>query len=208
MMKKILFLFALILCALNGMAQETTKDTLYVVKDGQVVGSYIVGEDVDWLTFKAQEVNPGTNFVKYGTTQRDLKSAVVKAQDGIYYLYLSPEEGLTTVNEMLNADHLAVALTSDLLDKEFKLSELDEDGDSYYYVYYIAEDLDDYIGATSYDWSDLYSDGTMKISKTDDNLDFSFHWTGADGTDDFSGAYNGAYAFVEEPLLLHRGRQS
>lgn len=198
MMKKILFLFALVLCALNGMAQEATKDTLYVVKDGQVVGSYIVGEDVDWLTFKAQEVNPSTNFVKYGTTQRDLKSAVVKVQDGIYYLYISPEEGLTTVNEMLNADHLAVALTGDLLDKEFKLSELDEDGDSYYYVYYIAEDMDDYVGATSYDWNDLYSDGTMKISKTDDNLDFSFHWTGADGTDDFSGAYNGAYTFVEE----------
>lgn len=198
MMKKILFLFALVLCALNGMAQETAKDTLYVVKDGQVVGSYIVGEDVDWLTFKAQEVNPSTNFVKYGTTQRDLKSAVVKVQDGIYYLYISPEEGLTTVNEMLNADHLAVALTGDLLDKEFKLSELDEDGDSYYYVYYIAEDMDDYVGATSYDWNDLYSDGTMKISKTDDNLDFSFHWTGADGTDDFSGAYNGAYTFVEE----------
>lgn len=198
MMKKILFLFALVLCALNGMAQETAKDTLYVVKDGQVVGSYIVGEDVDWLTFKAQEVNPGTNFVKYGTTQRDLKSAVVKVQDGIYYLYISPEEGLTTVNEMLNADHLAVALTGDLLDKEFKLSELDEDCDSYYYVYYIAEDMDDYVGATSYDWNDLYSDGTMKISKTDDNLNFSFHWTGADGTDDFSGAYNGAYTFVEE----------
>lgn len=198
MMKKILFLFALVLCALNGMAQETAKDTLYVVKDGQVVGSYIVGEDVDWLTFKAQEVNPRTNFVKYGTTQRDLKSAVVKVQDGIYYLYISPEEGLTTVNEMLNTDHLAVALTGDLLDKEFKLSELDEDGDSYYYVYYIAEDMDDYVGATFDDWNDLYSDGTMKISKTDDHLDFSFHWTGADGTDDFSGAYNGAYTFVEE----------
>ncbi len=198
MMKKILFLFALILCALNGMAQEAAKDTLYVVKDGQVVGSYIVGEDVDWLTFKAQEVNPSANFVKYGTTQHDLKSAVMKVQDGVYYLYLSPEEGLTTVSEMLNADHLAVALTSDLLDKEFKLSELDEDGDSYYYVYYIAEDLDDYIGATSYDWSDLYSDGTVKINMTDDNLDFSFNWTGADGTDDFSGAYNGAYTFVKE----------
>ncbi len=198
MMKKILFLLALVLCALNGMAQEATKDTLYVVKDGRVVGSYIVGEDVDCLSFKAPDVNPGTNFVKYGTTQHDLKSAVVKLQDGYYYLYLSPEEGLTTVNEMLNADHIAAVFTSDLLDKEFKLSELDEDGDSYYYLYYIAESLDDPIGASFDDWSDLYSDGTVKVSKTDDNLNLTFNWTGTDGTDNFSGAYNGAYTFVQE----------
>lgn len=198
MMKKILLLFALVLCALNGMAQDTAKDTLYVVKDGKVVGSYIVGEDVDWLSFKAPEVTPSSNFVKYGTTECPLKSAVMKTQDGYYYLYLSPEEGVTTVSEMLNVDHLAMALTPDLLGKEFKLSELDEDGDSYYYIYYIAETLDDYVGASFDDWSDLYSDGTVKVVKGDDQLEVAFDWTGADGTDNFSGAYTGAYTFVQE----------
>ncbi len=199
MMKKILFLFALILCAINGVAQDAAKDTLYVVKDGKVVGTYVVGEDVDWLTFKNPSVNPGSNFVKFGSTEYALKSAVIKNQGGIYYLYISPTEGLTTISEMLNADHLMLALTPDLLGKEFKLSELDEDGDSYYYVYYVAESLDDPIGASFDDWSDLYKDGTVKVATGDDQmLNVAFDWTGKDGTDDFSGAYSGAYTFIEE----------
>lgn len=198
MMKKILFLLALIVCAINGMAQDAAKDTLYVVKDGKVVGSYIVGEDVDWLTFKAPDVNPGYNFVKFGESEYALKSAVIKKQGNYYLLYISPSEGLTTISEMLNADHLMLTVTPDLLGKEFNLSELDEDGDSYYYVYYVAESMEDPVGASFDDWSELYKDGTVKVVMNDNLLNLAFNWTGKDGTDDFSGAYSGAYTFIEE----------
>ena len=198
MMKKILFLLALIVCAINGMAQDAAKDTLYVVKDGKVVGSYIVGEDVDWLTFKAPDVNPGYNFVKFGESEYALKSAVIKKQGNYYLLYISPSEGLTTISEMLNADHLMLTVTPDLLGKEFNLSELDEDGDSYYYVYYVAESTEDPVGASFDDWSELYKDGTVKVVMNDNLLNLAFNWTGKDGTDDFSGAYSGAYTFIEE----------
>lgn len=198
MMKKILFLLALIVCAINGMAQDAAKDTLYVVKDGKVVGSYIVGEDVDWLTFKAPDVNPGYNFVKFGESEYALKSAVIKKQGNYYLLYISPSEGLTTISEMLNADHLMLTVTPDLLGKEFNLSELDEDGDSYYYVYYVAESMEDPVGASFDDWSELYKDGTVKVVMDDNLLNLAFNWTGKDGTDDFSGAYSGAYTFIEE----------
>ena len=198
MMKKILFLLALIVCAINGMAQDAAKDTLYVVKDGKVVGSYIVGEDVDWLTFKAPDVNPGYNFVKFGESEYALKSAVIKKQGNYYLLYISPSEGLTTISEMLNADHLMLTVTPDLLGKEFNLSELDEDGDSYYYVYYVAESMEDPVGASFDDWRELYKDGTVKVVMNDNLLNLAFNWTGKDGTDDFSGAYSGAYTFIEE----------
>ncbi len=198
MMKKILFLLALIVCAINGMAQDAAKDTLYVVKDGKVVGSYIVGEDVDWLTFKAPDVNPGYNFVKFGESEYALKSAVIKKQGNYYLLYISPSEGLTTISEMLNADHLMLTVTPDLLGKEFNISELDEDGDSYYYVYYVAESMEDPVGASFDDWSELYKDGTVKVVMDDNLLNLAFNWTGKDGTDDFSGAYSGAYTFIEE----------
>ncbi len=198
MMKKILLLFALIVCAISGMAQDAAKDTLYVVKDGKIVGSYIVGEDVDWLTFKSPAVTPGSNFVKFGESEYELKSAVIKKQGGYYFLYLSPTEGLTTVSEMLNVNHLMLAVTPDLLGKEFNLSELDEDGDSYYYIYYVAESLEDPIGASFDDWNELYKDGTVKVSLDDDQLSLAFSWTGKEDTDDFSGAYSGAYTMIEE----------
>lgn len=199
MTKKILFLLVLVTgIALQAMAQESKKDSVFVIKNGRIAGAFEVGTDVDNIQFQKKATPVEGNVIKIGDMTIEMKSAVVQRKNNMNYIYLAAEEGLTTVKEMINTEYLAVVVSDNLLGKDITLSEFDEDSDDYFYVYYITTDGNEPTGADAYEWSDYFSDGTLRVDKTDDNLTLQFAWTGTDGNSDFSGSYDGGYTYIKE----------
>lgn len=199
MIKKILFLLALVTgVTLQAMAQESKKDSVFVIKNGRIAGAFEVGTDVDNIQFQKSATPVEGNVVKIGDKTLEMKSAVVQRKSGMNYIYLAAEEGLTTVSEMINTEYLAVVVSDSLMGKDVTLSEFDEDGDDYFFVYYLTTDGNEPTGADAYEWSDYYSDGTLRVDMTDGKLSVQFAWTGTDGNSDFAGNYSGGYTYIKE----------
>lgn len=203
MIKKLFFLFALIMgWCVTISAQTATKDSVFVIKNGHIAGAYEVGKDVDYLSFKRPSSAKG-NYIQIGKNKIEIKSALVQRKNGTNYVYMTAAEGINTVDGMLNVDHITLSVSDDLLGKDISLKDYGKDyeGDSFFYAYYTTMDMgedDDPIGATTYDWYDLYQDGTFMVDKTDNELTVEFSWTGANGTDNFECAYNGSYTDIKE----------
>ena len=185
--------------ALNAFAQTTAADSVYVVKNGIIVGSYQVGTDVDNIKFEKKETpKPQTgNYVKIGDKQIALNSVVVttaKTDADYTYVYMCEEEGVKTAEEMAEHSFVLVVMTDDLLGQDIKLSEFDDDSDSFFQAYYMPDnDDEDPVGGSAWDWSDCYSDGTLKVDVADGNVSVALAWAGADEYEDFAVSFTGTY---------------
>ena len=189
----------MLLCmAVPGFAQTTDKDSVFVVKDGRLVAAYEIGTDIDGISFKKPQAPVLNNSIQMGSQTIGVKSALIQRKSGMNYVYLASEEDVNTVAGMLQVDHLTLVISDDLLGKEISLADFSDENGSYFQNYYIAEGMEDPLGASCYDWEDYYSEGTLTVDKTDQQLNLSFNWTGKDGNDDFRGGYSGSYTFVDE----------
>lgn len=203
MTKRLIFLLALIMTlATTALAQNAAKDSVFVIRNGHIAGAYEVGKDVDYISFKRPSAAKG-NYILNGNTRTELKSALVQRKNNTSYVYLSPEEGINTVDGMLNVDHMTLSVSDDLNGQDIELKDYGQDyeGDSFFYAYYTTSDMgpdDDPIGATSYDWYDLYQGGTILVDKTDSQLTVELYWTGKNGTANLEVCYNGTYTDIKE----------
>lgn len=211
-MKKILFLLALVVGGLMpALAQTTSPDSIYVVKDGFIVSSYEVGKDVDNFTFvRKQQVS--ANTVVVGDQTVELRSAVFMQQGDFVYGFFSPEEGLTTMNEIAaSSAYLQVAMSPELLGENINLSSVATDfPDAFFMVAFIdnkkMDEDDDYepVSISSDDWENNYAGGSLHMELDGENLVMDFATEPKEGVDAFAGNYNGAFsAPVANPYFFN-----
>lgn len=211
-MKKIFFLLALMVGGLMpALAQTTAPDSIYVVKDGFIVSSYEVGKDVDNVTF-VQKQKLAANTVMVGEETVELKSAVFMQQGDFVYGFFSPEEGLTTMNEIAaSSAYLQVTMSPELVGENIQLSTVATDyPDAFFMVAYIdnkkMDEDDDYepVSISSDDWKDNYASGSLHMEQDGDNLVMDFATEPKEGVDAFAGNYNGAFsAPVANPYFFN-----
>lgn len=203
MIKRLFFLItALVGMIMPATAQQddTQKEFLYVVKDGMVVGTYEIGKDVDWITFNKPDEpeQPQTeNFVKYGEKTVELKSAMVMNLDGQLYVFLSPQETISTdfMDLMTGSDDYAmVQIPEDKMGEEIDLAELakDEDAD-YMQAYYLNPDNDNPYGGVCLDEfvEEGFTAGTIKVEAAEGMVSVSVKLKNNDSGKDFQIAYLG-----------------
>ena len=211
-MRKILFLLVLLVGALvPAVAQTTTPDSVFVVRNGRIFSAYEVGKDVDNITFAKKQVAPDNSVVVDGETI-EMKSSIVMQQDGLMYAVLSADEGLTTLDEMVSSSaYLMVVMTPDLLGEDLDFESFaDQHPDSYFQVTYVdtkkMEEDDDYepIEITSDDWADYYASGSLTMDVADKNLTLNLAVTPNDGEANIAVNYNGAFTSpVSDPYYFN-----
>lgn len=186
------------------LAQETTeKDSVFVVKDGVVVGAYEVGKDVDYLTFAKPETPTAGNYAQYGSTREELKSAIVIKQSGMVYVLASNVEGLTTYDDITSQGHyLYVSVPETLVGQEVTLSDYAE-SDDYVQAYYMDDDYNTLAGSSNWDLADNgYADGTIKVDLSDMQVAVAVNFTADASADeptvDFTASYTGPYPKEKE----------
>lgn len=183
----------------------TAPDSVFVVKDGRIVSAYEIGKDVDNITFLHKTVLTG-NCVRIGDETVEMKSAVVTYKGSYAYVYLSPTEGLTTVDQITEGSYLQVAVSTSLLGKNVHLSKFADDysEDDFMQVMYL--DMDKFKNNENYepvmfstdDWSDYFADGTANISMADGQLTVNFDCLPIDGGQAFLGQYKGAFTEIAQ----------
>lgn len=181
---------------------EEQGDSVFIVKNGVIAGSYKLGTDVDYLTFRKPAV-PDTpqegNSALYGDTTDELQSAFVMKQSGLLYVLVSTEPGQTSYEDIVAAgNYLLVAIPESKVGEELKLSDY-VDSDDYLQAYYMNVDGDALAGASNWELADNgYTDGTIKVELTDEQLSVAVNFA-SDATADTPGtllkaSYTGAYA--------------
>lgn len=208
MMKKILFLFAMVAGIALGAAAQNAADNnkVFVVKNGRIVSSYEIGKDIDNITFQ-QSASLEGNVVKVGSQEIEMKSAVVMQQNGQLYVFLSPLEDAKSTTDVASGDYyMQVVMSPTLLDENITLSKFKDefDEDDMFQISFVdtkkaAED-DDYepLIFTSDDWNEYFADGTIHLNYDGDQLDFSFATEPLEGTTDFAAQYKGAYTEIKQ----------
>lgn len=183
----------------------TAPDSVFVVKDGRIVSAYEIGKDVDNITFLHKSVLTG-NCVRIGDETVEMKSAVVTYKGSYAYIYLSPTEGLTTVEQITEGSYLQAAVSTSLLGKNVHLSKFADDysDDDFMQVMYL--DMDKFKNNENYepvmfstdDWAESFEDGTASISMADGQLAVNFDCLPIDGGQAFLGQYKGAFAEIAQ----------
>ena len=178
---------------------DTQKDFLYVVKDGKVMGTYEIGKDVDYITFTKPETPQTANFVKYGDTTVELKSAFVTTVYGYIYVFASPKENIPTdYTEIMGGttNYLMVAIPEEKLGEEINLAEYVKTDDGDFTAYYMdAAEYEALGGTTFYDFNDEgYTSGTLKVEVVDGQCNVAVKLTNADSGKDFEVSYQGKCA--------------
>lgn len=191
-MKKIVFsILAALGMTLSGYAQ-TTADSVFVVKDGKVVGAYEVGKEVDYLTFHrpAQSL---TNYVQVGDEQTELHGAYVTSSYGYTYVLCTPSTEDQTYDDITNGDcnYLFVCIPEGKVGQDVTLS-TEED---YAQGYWMTPDYNYDAGTNNYDMADDgYTEGVIHVDLTDDEVTVSLTFTPEEGGKTFTAYYKGAYA--------------
>ena len=199
MIKEILFsAVALAGLSMPAAAQQddTQKDFLYVVKDGRVMGTYEIGKDVDYITFTKPETPQAANFVKYGDTTVELKSAFVTTVYGYVYVFATAEDNIPTDYQDImggTTNYLQVAIPEDKLGEEINLAEYVKTDDGDFAAYYMDPVAYEPFGGTSfYEFEDGgFTAGTLKVEVVDDQCNVVVKLTNADSSKDFEVNYVG-----------------
>ena len=201
MIKKILFSVAtMATMAMPATAQQddTTKDFMYVVKNGIVVGKYEIGKDADYITFTKPETPQAANFVKYGDKSVEMKSAMVMSLDGYLYVFLSAKETIPTnfMDLMIGSDDYAmVMIPEEKMGEELDLTELAKDPDNNpTQAYYTNPQTGDPYGGTCTDdfTSDGFTAGTIKVEAVEGMVSVNVNLTNTDSSKDFQVSYLGS----------------
>lgn len=204
MIKNLLFSFVAVLgLAMPAIAQtdvdNTDKDVMYVVKNGKVVGQYEVGKDVDYITFTKPAAPQVENFVQYGSTKVDMKSAFVMEMNGYTYVFISPEDNIPADYQKImggESNYAMITIPTGLLDKDVKISDYNyaDDDAPMFSAYYMSPD-GPLGGTSSFDCEDDgFSDGTFRVDVSDGEVSVAVKMTSKDGEKDFELSYYGSYA--------------
>lgn len=102
----------------------------------------------------------------FGSEVRPLKSAVATVIGGIQYLYLSPDAGVTTVEDMSDTEFLMIGINPDMLGQVLDITSYD--GTDYAFYNMTELGADDLGAVEPYGWSEICSAGKFKVEKTDD----------------------------------------
>ena len=199
MIKKILFsIAAMAAMAMPATAQQddTQKEYMYVVKGGIVVGTYEIGKDADYITFAKPEAPQATNFVKYGETTVEMKSAMVMKMDGQLYVFLSPNETIPTnyMDLMMGTDDYAmVQIPEGRMGEEIDLAELTKNEDAdFIQAYFMNPNDGPYGGTCTDDFTDEgFSAGTIKVEAAENMVNVNVNLTNSDSSKDFQISYLG-----------------
>lgn len=199
MIKKILFsIAAMAAMAMPATAQQddTQKEYMYVVKGGIVVGTYEIGKDADYITFTKPEAPQATNFVKYGETTVEMKSAMVMKMDGQLYVFLSPNETIPTnyMDLMMGTDNYAmVQIPEGRMGEEIDLAELTKNEDAdFIQAYFMNPNDGPYGGTCTDDFTDEgFSAGTIKVEAAENMVSVNVNLTNSDSSKDFQISYLG-----------------
>ena len=97
MIKKLLT--SLLMLVGFAMYAQAQQDTMYVVKEGKIVGTFEVGKDIDGITVKNPLTPSLEDFVKYGDTKVGLKSATAMSMYGMTYVYIKKRGSLPTIRK-------------------------------------------------------------------------------------------------------------
>lgn len=143
--------------------------------------------------YKAPEKLPSE--YSFGDEVRPLKSVVATTLGGFQYVYLSPETGLTTVEDISDAEYLMLAITPEMIGQEIDIT---SSGDAEYAFYNMTNlGADDIDAVDPYGWSELCSAGKLKVEKTDESVKITFSFTLLSG-DKFKGSYEGSYTDIKQ----------
>ncbi len=207
MTKKILFLLSMLLCVVTGaMAQNSDDNKVFVVKNGRIVSSYEIGKDIDNITFQKSIALDG-NAVQVGDQKIEMKSAIIMQQNGLIYVFLSPLEDAKTTADVAGGDYyMQIVMSPTLLGENITLSKFSEEfeEDEMFQVSFMDKkkyDEDDNYEPpmfSSDDYSDLFTDGTLYLNYTDDELDFHFSGDAAEGAETFAAQYKGPFTEIKQ----------
>ena len=131
----------------------------------------------------------------FGSEVRPLKSAVATVIGGIQYLYLSPDAGVTTVEDMSDTEFLMIGINPDMLGQVLDITSYD--GTDYAFYNMTELGADDLGAVEPYGWSEICSAGKFKVEKTDDHVKVTFSFTLLSG-EKFEGSYEGAYFEIKQ----------
>lgn len=131
----------------------------------------------------------------FGSEVRPLKSAVATVIGGIQYLYLSPDAGVTTVEDMSDTEFLMIGINPDMLGQALDITSYD--GTDYAFYNMTELGADDFSAVDPYGWSEICSAGKFKVEKTADNVKVTFSFTLLSG-EKFEGSYEGAYTDIKQ----------
>ena len=131
----------------------------------------------------------------FGSEVRPLKSAVATVIGGIQYLYLSPDAGVTTVEDMSDTEFLMIGINPDMLGQVLDITSYD--GTDYAFYNMTELGADDLTAVDPYGWSEICSAGKFKVEKTDDHVKVTFSFTLLSGGK-FEGSYEGAYSEIKQ----------
>ena len=135
------------------------------------------------------------NEFSFGSEVRPLKSAVATVIGGIQYLYLSPDAGVTTVEDMSDTEFLMIGINPDMLGQVLDITSYD--GTDYAFYNMTELGADDLGAVEPYGWSEICSAGKFKVEKTDDHVKVTFSFTLLSG-EKFEGSYEGAYSEIKQ----------
>lgn len=131
----------------------------------------------------------------FGSEVRPLKSAVATVIGGIQYLYLSPDAGVTTVEDMSDTEFLMIGINPDMLGQVLDITSYD--GTDYAFYNMTELGADDLTAVDPYGWSEICSAGKFKVEKTDNRVKITFSFTLLSGGK-FEGSYEGAYSEIKQ----------
>lgn len=131
----------------------------------------------------------------FGSEVRPLKSAVATVIGGIQYLYLSPDAGVTTVEDMSDTEFLMIGINPDMLGQVLDITSYD--GTDYAFYNMTELGADDLGAVEPYGWSEICSAGKFKVEKTDNRVKITFSFTLLSGGK-FEGSYEGAYSEIKQ----------
>ena len=143
--------------------------------------------------YKAPEKLPSE--YSFGDEVRPLKSVVATTLGGFQYVYLSPETGLTTVEDISDAEYLMLAITPEMIGQEIDIT---SSGDAEYAFYNMTNlGADDIDAVDPYGWADVCSAGKLKVEKTEESIKVTFSFTLLSG-EKFKGSYEGNYTEIKQ----------
>ena len=185
-------------------ADATTPDSVFVVKNGRIFSAYEVGKDVDNITFN-KSTAADKNTIIVGDKKYDMKSALLMQQGGLVYAFFSPDEGLTTMQDFAGSSaYLQVAMSPDLLGEDVTFSKFATEWADCQFsitfcdmVRYNEEDDYEPLSFASDDWNDYFAEGTLRLEQEGDKLTLTLGTTPGDGGEAFGAQYEGAYTYKQ-----------
>lgn len=149
----------------------------------------------------------GQNNYTFDGQTIDLKSAFHLTQAGLEYLYISPQEGLTTIEEFAEAEYLLIGI-----DPSLEGQRIDVLASDAYCAFFNMTVLgeEEFTGGDSDSWGDILTQGELSLTIASGRAIASFSFTLPSGKV-FEGSYAGPYSentVPEDAILFLDGNES